>query len=213
MNAGVNSLRVGGAGIPRVVKIGYAVWLLVYFPVYLESYGWENFLWFCNASNLLIGLAIFIESTLLLSAVATAVLLPQLMWIIDFGGRILLGFHPIGGTEYMLDPQYPLLARILSCYHVVMPVLIIWLLKRQGYDRRGPLLQTAIAWMILPLSYWLADPAENVNWLWRPFNVEQTLLPPLGYLIFALVAYPLVLYLPTHLALSRWLPCPRQQSA
>jgi hypothetical protein len=67
-----------------------------------------------------------------------------------------------------------------------------------GYDRRGLILQSLITWFILPLSYLLSDPERNINWIWRPFGVPQTMFASWIYFVILMVAYPLFLYLPTH---------------
>jgi hypothetical protein len=85
-----------------------------------------------------------------------------------------------------------------------VPVLLVWGVARLGYDRRGWKLQTGIAWIVLPICFFFADPARNLNWLHQPFGIPQTLMPPLAYLLFCMLAYPLVLYLPTHGALAAW---------
>ena len=53
--------------------------------------------------------------------------------------------------------------------------------------------------MVLPASYWLTDPAENVNWV-HGLGAPQRRLPPWLYLALLIVAFSLVLYLPPHLA-------------
>ena len=193
-------------GIPLWLKWAYTAWMLVWVPAYWVQYGPVNFLWLCDAANLIIALGLWLESPLLLSAQAVSVLLIQLVWMIDFFGRLLAGVHLIGGTEYMFDPAKPLPVRLLSLFHVFVPVLLVWALWRLGYERRGWRLQTLIAWILLPVTFLVADPELNVNWLWKPFNVEQTLMPPVVYLLVCLVAYPLLIYLPTHLVLARLTP-------
>lgn len=199
-----------GRRIPLWVKVAYFVFLAVWTPVYWAYLGPVNFLWLCDVANFLIGLALWLEMPVLLSSQAVSVLLIQVLWIVDFMTRLLFGFHPIGGTAYMFDPKEAVATRVLSLFHVVMPVLLLWSLRRLGYDRRGLPLQLAIAWVVLPVSYLVAAPEANVNWLWRPFDQEQTVLSPAVYFAFAMAAYPLVLYLPTHLVLKRW-PGPAQR--
>jgi hypothetical protein len=177
-----------------------AVWV----PLYWIHNGPDNFLWLCDTANFLVGLALWLESPLLFSAQAAGVLLVQLLWAADFLGRLVLGFHPIGGTDYMFDGGSPLWLRALSLFHLAMPPLLLWGVRRLGYDRRGWRLQTALVWALLPLTYFTTAPADNINWVWRPFGLEQTWVPPGVYLAFCLLAYPLLLFLPTHLLLSRW---------
>jgi hypothetical protein len=190
--------------LPLGVKLAYTVFLAVWVPVYWVQSGWQNFLWLCDVAVFLLGLALWLESPLLLSAQAVGVLLVQLLWTVDYVGALLFGVHPIGGTEYMFNAAEPWWLRGLSLFHIAMPPLLLWAVRRLGYDRRGWLLQTAITCALLPATFLLTDPARNINWLWRPFGVEQRWLPDAGFLVVAIAAYPLLLYLPTHLLLSRW---------
>ena len=51
--------------IPLWLKIGWTLWLGVWMPYYWMQYGPQNFLYFCDIANLLIGLALWLESPLL----------------------------------------------------------------------------------------------------------------------------------------------------
>lgn len=191
--------------IPLSAKLIYTVWMAVWIPVYWMHAGPTNFLWLCDVANFLIALALWAESPLLISAQAVGVLFVQIVWCGDYFGRLILGRHPIGGTEYMFDEAKPLYLRLFSLFHVAMPPLLLWSVKRLGYDRRGWLLQTAITWVLLPATWLLVAPDRNVNWVWKPFGKPQELLTPPIYLLALCFLYPLLLYLPTHLALRRWM--------
>ncbi len=190
--------------IPLALKLGYAAWMAVWVPAYWLHNGPDNFLWLCDVANFVVAAAVFLESPLLFSASASGVLVVQVVWIVDVLGRLVFGVHPVGGTEYMFDAAEPLAMRLLSLFHVAMPALLLWGVRRLGYDRRGWKLQSAFVWILLPATYFLTDPANNINWVWKPFGVEQTLMPPLAYLGVCMLAYPLLLFWPTHLLLARW---------
>ena len=191
--------------LPRWLKLGYTAWFLIWVPVYWIDNGPANFLWLCDVANFVVLAAIWLESSLLFSSQAVSVLLIQFAWIVDVGTRLVAGFHPIGGTEYMFESVRPLLGRLLSLFHVFMPVLLLYAVWRLGHDRRGWRLQTLICWLVLPLSFWFGDPPENINFLWSPFGIEQVWLPPVLFLAVCMLAYPLVIYLPTDALLAAWL--------
>lgn len=193
---------------PLWLKLTLTVWLVVWAPIYWRVYGPQNFLWFCDLANFLITAALWLDSRLLFSSQAVSVLLVQIFWIADVGGRLLLGFHPIGGTEYMFDPAKPLALRMVSLFHVAILALLVWGLRRQGYDGRGLTLQCAIMVAVLPVS-WLFGPERNINWTWGPFGQVQEALPPLLYLALLPLGYLAVLYLPSHWAFQRWAGPPR----
>lgn len=190
--------------VPLWLKLLVTAWMLAWVPAYWIMNGPVNFLWFCDLANFILLAAVWLESPLLFSSQAVSVLLIQIVWTLDFTGALLTGRHLVGGTEYMFDATLPLWLRLLSLFHVVVPVLLLWAIHRLGYDPRGWKLQTAVAWVVLPVTFFLTDPALNLNWLWKPFGIEQTLMPPWAYLLLCMAAYPLVLYLPTHWALWRW---------
>jgi len=196
--------------VPLWLKVAYTLFMLLWVPVVWQQYGPSNFLWLCDVANFVLLAALWLESPVLVSSQAVSVLIIQAVWIVDFVSRLVFGVHPIGGTQYMFDAAEPLYTRLVSLFHVFVPAILLWTTYRLGYDRRGFKLQTAIAWAILPVSFLVGDETTNFNWLWRPFESPQTLVPAAVYLLFAMVAYPLVLYLPTHLALGRWMPPVRQ---
>lgn len=185
--------------LPLWLKLAFTLWIAIWAPSYFAKVGWQNFLWLCDLASLLILVALWTESRLLMSAQWLAVLMVGVLWSLDAGGALLFGVHPIGGTEYMFDTQVALSFRLLSLFHVVLPVVTSYALIRLGYDRRGLWLQTALTWLVLPLTWLLTDPERHINWVHGLFGQPQTLLDPLVYLLGLVIGWPIVLYLPSHL--------------
>ena len=189
--------------LPWWLKIGWTVWLLVWAPLYWRQYGPQNFLYFCDIGNILIGVGLWLESALIFSWVACGVLLFQTLFTIDLLGTLLTGHHLIGGTEYMFDPHLSLAVRLLSLFHLVTPPLLLWAIWRLGYDPRGWKLQTVLTWIVIPINhYW--RPEQNVNWARGLFYQEQHFVTGIVYLFGYLVAVPALVYFPTHVFLERW---------
>jgi len=190
---------VSGEPIALGVKVAYTIFLAVLVPVYWAHYGPANFLWFSDIALLGGGAALWLESPLLASMMMLAVPLPECAWNLDFFGRLLTGRRMFGMSAYMFERERPRLVRALSLFHVPLPIGLVWLVHRLGYDRRAWLGQSLLALVVLPASYWLTDPAENVNWV-HGLGAPQRRLPPWLYLALLIVAFSLVLYLPPHLA-------------
>ncbi len=188
--------------IPLWLKLAFTLWMLVWVPAYWLHNGAANFLWLCDLMNFLLLVGLWRESRLLLSSQAVAGLLVGVLWSVDLLAALVAGVHPLGATAYMFEADKPLFIRLLSLFHLTSPAIAVWGAWRLGYDRRGWLLQSAIAWVVLPLSL-LPDPGRNLNWVHAPFGLEQTLMPTGAFLAVLLAAYPLLIYLPTHLALAR----------
>jgi hypothetical protein len=198
--------------IPLWLKVGWTAWLAVWVPLYWRHYGPQNFLWFCDLANLVIGLALWLESPILFSMQALSVLVAQALFTLDLVGRLLLGVHAVGGTEYMFDPATAPLVRALSLFHVATPPLLVWALARLGYDRRALRWQVAAAWVVLPICFLAFGPERDLNWVWGPWDRPQRWTSPWAWFAACLVGFPLALYLPTHLALSRWVRPPADVS-
>ena len=191
------------------LKVVYTLWIAIWIPSYLLNYEPTNLLWMCDVANILLLFAICLELPLLLSAQAVAVLLVQVVWSVDFFSALLFDVHVIGGTEYIFDTNYPLWLRAMSLFHVAVPPLLLWCLYKMGYDRRGVKLQTLIIWLILPVTFFFGVPDENVNWLWGAFGRPQTWMPPAAFLGVMMLAYPIIVFYPTHLLLKRIFPPPQ----
>ena len=67
--------------------------------------------------------------------------------------RLATGGPLIGLANYMFDTSIPRFTRGLSLFHVALPLLLVWMLHRLGYDRRALFWQTIVAAVVFPLSY------------------------------------------------------------
>jgi hypothetical protein len=187
--------------IPLWIKVAYTLMVAVIVPVYLAYYGPANFLWFSDIALVVTGVALWLESPLLVSMMAVGVLLPELLWNVSFLTRLLTGVRVSGLADYMFDTRIPKWIRALSLFHVVLPVLMLWMVHKLGYDPRALPAQTALAWVILPLTYAVTKPEDNINWVYGPGARPQRQVSPPLYLAFVLIFFPLIIYLPTHLLL------------
>jgi len=187
--------------IPLWLKIAYTLMVATIVPVYLAHYGAANFLWFSDIALIVTGIALWEESLLLASMMAVGVLLPEVLWNVSFFARLLTGVRVSGLADYMFDRTIPLWIRSLSLFHIPMPVVLLWMLHTLGYDSRALPAQTALAWVILPLTYAVTDPRENINWVFGPGGRPQRRFPPRVYLGLVLVLFPLIVYVPTHFLL------------
>ena len=91
---------------------------------------------------------------------------------------------------------------LFSLYHFVAPVVVMWTLRRLGYDKRAWRLAVAALVVVLPINYFWR-PGHDINWARGPFFHEQHVVPGWLYLAAYIVVVPLVVYLPTHLVLRR----------
>lgn len=185
--------------IPLWVKIVYSLYLCVLVPVYWREYGPTNFLWASDIALFAVFAAVWLENRLLNSMMVIGVLPFELAWILDF----MTGSQLLGMASYMFDADLPLYLRSLSLYHMVLPVVMIFLLYRLGYDRRALVTQTLLIWVVLPVTYMVTNPADNINLVFGLGKEPQTSLHPLFYLGLEMILLPVVICLPGHLVLLR----------
>ena len=189
--------------LPLWLKIIWTAWVIAWVPFYWKQYGAQTFLYFCDLGNFFIAAALWWESPLIFSWQGCGLLFFQTLYTIDLMGAVLTGTHPIGGTEYMFDANVPLLVRLLSLFHIVMPPLLVWAIWRLGYDPRGWKYQTITTWIVVPVNYcW--RPESDVNWARGPFFQPLHGTWSMIYLSAYLVLVPLLVYWPSHLLLAWW---------
>lgn len=184
---------------PLWATLPFTLLALVILPVYWIEYGPGNFLWFSDIGLFAVAYAMWTGNRLLFSMMAVGVLPLELVWTLDIATMGEL----IGLAAYMFDEAYPLWLRALSLFHVPLLAILAWAMVRQGYDARALAAQTLLAWIVLPLSWWLTEPADNVNWVYGLGPEVREVLPPPLWLLAYMALLPLLIYLPTHLLLRR----------
>ena len=215
--------------IPWPVKLAVGGFVSVLVPVYWHVYGWTNFLWFCDFALLLATAGIWIDNPLLISVAAVGILVPQGFWLVDLGSH-LAGFHFLDLTSYMFDPRLSWFIRGLSLFHGWLPLLLVWLVFRVGYDSRALIFWTMLAAGLVVASYGFGLPAGahpanpntpvNLNMIYGFDDrhpqawLNQNLYVPLWF-----GGLWLCFWLPTHLVLRKcfartratlaWKPCLR----
>lgn len=192
---------------PLWLKLAYSAMTIVVLLVYWRKYGPANYLWFSDIA--LIGglLALWLENSLVASAVTVGVLLPELLWNLSFFGRLLTGRRISGLTDYMFEPERPLWLRALSLFHVPLTPVLVWALWKLGYDPRGLPVMMVLCWLVMTVCYCFTEPRLNINWAFGPGGEGvRTTLNPLVYLgLLMFVVFPL-LYVTTHLLLAGLMP-------
>lgn len=187
---------------PKWIRWAVLVWLAIWIPAYWRTWGPANFLHLCDIAVILACLGVWTNSALLISSQAVSSLLVAAAWALDAGSRLVRGRGLVGGAEYLFDTRYPLWIRLLSLFHLAMPVLLLWALGRTGYDRRGWALQCSIALPAFIAARFTA-PAVNINFAFTDPFIHRAWGPPPIHVLISWLFMALVVYLPTHLLLKK----------
>ena len=202
--------------LPLWLKLAYTAFMAVLLPVYWANYGPTNFLYFCDVALLITLVGIWIESPLLISMCAVGILASQALWVVDFLSN-LIGWPLTGMTDYMFAADHSLFLRSLSLFHGWLPFLLVYLVWRLGYDRRGFPAWTVLAWILMLICFFFVPPPRpdpgltpvNINYVWGMSDtVAQQWMPPAVWLAGLIILLPVLLYAPVHFLLRRFMPKP-----
>jgi hypothetical protein len=211
------SIAASLPAVPRVplwLKLVYTAFMAVLVPVYLYYYGWTNFLYFCDVALILTLYGIWAERSLPISMGAVGIIVPQLVWVIDFVGTA-MGYPVVGMTAYMFKSENALFLRLLSLFHGWLPFLLIYLVTRLGYDRRALVSWTVLAWMLILICFFFMPPPNpnagltpvNINYVWGLNDATaQTFMHPYLWLIGMMALMPVICFLPVHYLFARTIP-------
>jgi hypothetical protein len=185
-------------------KVAYTVFVLLVVVIWWRHYSWRNFLWFSDIAFIGAVPALWLESTTLASVLAVAVLLPEILWNVDFVARLLTRRRITGLTDYMFEPERSRLLRGLSLFHVPLPLVLLWMVREYGYDAQAGLAGAVIlAAIVLPWSRAVSTPERNINWT-HGLGARRVSLRPATYLVLLYAAFVTLVFVPTHLLLQAW---------
>jgi hypothetical protein len=177
--------------------------MVVWLPAYFRVWGLANLLHLCDVAVILTVVGVWWANSLLLSSQAVSSLAVGVLWITDVGWRLATGRILLGGTDYMWDVRYPLWVRLLSTFHIGLPLVLLWTLRKVGYDKRALGLQAGIAAILLIVSRFL--PAVlNMNYSYQDPVLHRAWGPSPAHLAFIFIVLVVLIYWPTHLLLV-WL--------
>lgn len=219
----MKTITHSSAAIPLWLKVAYTAFMAVLIPVYWHQYGPANFLYFCDIALLLTLAGVWLEKLLLVSLPAVGILLPQMLWCVDYAVQ-LCGFKMTGMTAYMFDGARPLFLRGLSLFHGWLPFLLLFLVFRLGYDKSAFKGWTAATVVLCLIAFYLLPPAgavlpdpnlpRNVNYVFGMDDARpQQWMRPGFYLVTWMAMLVILAYLPTHLLLKKICPTPEQAAA
>ncbi len=200
--------------IPIWIKIFFTAFMIIMIPVYWINYGPTNFLYFCDVSMILTLIAVWTESSLLVSMCAVGILAPQFFWVIDFL-LTAVGIPSTGMTAYMFQADHSLFLRSISLFHGWLPFLLVYLVYKLGYDRRALFSWTFLSWVLILISYFFLPPPQenpglvpvNVNYVWGLSDtVAQTWVSPTAWLAILMFGLLILFFIPTHLLLVKFIP-------
>lgn len=187
-----------------IIKIAMTLLVIILIPAYWKTYGVANFLWLSDIGLFMTLIAVWINSSLLISMAAILILPFEIVWIIDYLYQITTNRKMLGVVGYMFDKQYPAWIRALSLFHIPLPFVWIWLVYRWGYNIEAPIYATLLVWLVLTFSYFSTEPKENINWVHVPAHQKWHHFPDVLWYLMMLLVFPICIILPMHLLFDQF---------
>jgi hypothetical protein len=184
------------------------LWMLTWLPLNVRVWGWENMMHVCDIGVILACIGLWTGNAILISSQAVGALPAGVLWCLDVCWRLVTGHHLVGGTEYMWDTAYPLGVRLQSTFHFVLPLVLLWAIRKLGYERRALGFQAVVAGGVLIFSRFL-PPVLNMNYAYQDPLFHRVWGPVPVHLAVILAGMVGLLYWPTHLALIWAYPRPK----
>ncbi|HEV3143839.1 MAG TPA: hypothetical protein VGZ47_08155 [Gemmataceae bacterium] len=220
--------------VPLWFKLAYHIWLLGWLIAAGKSYPYPHLLWLCYLGNIVVGIALWTENRLLFSWQCNSLFFIDVLWTFDvvtraisewsallFGQKLFPYNSPLG-TGYMFSPQVDNFLKFMSLFHILMPFLFFWGMYRFGYDRRALWPQLLTVAIVYPLTYWVSlhfgdvhdNIRDDINWVFGPFaKPPEDFVPHVRTLIFALIVYPIFMYIPANFLLTAMFRQPAARDA
>jgi len=127
----------------------------------------DNIFWFCYVSLFLIGLGISTKNSLLLQSQINILLIPQMIWSIDFFYRLFTGQTFWGITDYFFL-QGGLSQKIVSIQHIYTVPLTLYMLSLIKINKKDAWKYSFIQiTVIFFLSLFFTNPNKNVNCVFK----------------------------------------------
>ena len=192
----------------NLCKYSIAIFIAFLIPIYCYYYGPLNFLLFSDVGLFLTVLILWLNSSLINSMASVGILSLEIVWCLDFIGDLLrnlrlTNFDLVDGlSDYMFENNFPLPLRLMSLFHVVLPIAWIYYLYKWGYNRKGLIYFIPLYWADITLTYLLTDPAKNTNWVFLAQTDKLTCLTQTQWLLVMYFVVPIVLFVPMHLILT-----------
>ena len=183
----------------KALKYFFTLFLIILIPVYWYNYGIQNFLWFSDIGLFLTVITVFTGNNLPISMAAVGLIILESIWTLDFFLDLCTKYNLIDLADYMFDIRLPLSLRLLSLFHLMLPIIWIYYLYKKGYDTRAFKYFTVLFWAVILITYFFTPIADNINWVFLPEKHNLKFISPSLWALLLFIVPPFLLFLPTHL--------------
>lgn len=187
----------------NILKYFITIFTLILIPIYWHYYSFYNFLWLSDIGLFLTVIGLWLNSNLIFSMATVGILLLEIVWNIDFFVDLFTKINLIDLSDYMFNSEYPLPLRLISLFHVFVPIIWLFYLYKWGYNKKAFLSFLPLFWADILAVYLFSSPSENINWVFLPQIYKWTYISQPIWLLIMLFGFPLFIFLPMHFLLAK----------
>lgn len=121
-----------------------------------------NVLWFSYFTLFFVGWGILKKSSFITQGQTNVILIPHLIWIIDFFYVAIFSKNLWGATEYLFK-QTSLISNFVSLSHLIILPIAFFALYVLGTNTKSLLFSTIEILLVFTLTFLLTSPEKNIN--------------------------------------------------
>jgi hypothetical protein len=145
-----------------VTGIFFLILQLMLIYKYTHILAFSNMLWFCSHTPILFAIGFFMKNMNIIKSLICVGLIPQIIWIIDFVGKILFGTFIFGVTDYMFLNMTIFTFSVSVIEHFLSAPLALLLTYK--YKTEKKVLVYALIYLIIILFLSITLNAEDYNY-------------------------------------------------
>lgn len=168
--------------------------MLLYKYIYLAEF--NNMLWFCSHAPLLFALSFFFKKVNIIKSLISVGLIIQLIWIVDYLGKLLFDFYLIGTTDYMFLYQSSFFSYMISVLEHFSSFLALIITYK--FKPKKEIFYYSFFYLIIILIFTLvfSSPEDNFNLVHNMIIFNELTFP--GYTFVWIFLAMIILVLPTY---------------
>jgi len=164
------------------------------FYKYFFLLDFSNMLWFCSHTPIIFGLAFLKKNITIIKTLISIGLIPQIIWIIDFLGKLIFGTFILGVTDYMFM-EMPIFSYIIAIFeHFLSAILALFLTYKYKIKKKIFVYAFVYLLILLVLSLTLST---NANYNFTRYILEENITFPGYHFVWIFLAI-LILVIPTY---------------
>ncbi len=175
------------------------IFILLGIMAIIESFISKNplqILWFCYPCLILIGIGIFRKNTYLIISQLNILLIPIIIWNIDFFSIVFINRTIFGITDYLFQGKTAIISLIITSQHLfIIPISLLTIYFKKTKNKtpwKLSIIQITLFFIIIRL---FTPIAMNINYAFYPFSPIDKIIQPQYYSTFWFLIFFIMIFI------------------